>query len=192
MSRLPFLFSWFDISFDHFGRTTTPQQTEIAQDIFLQLEKNGWSCEKPTRELYCDAHAKFLADRFVEGTCPKCQYEDARGDQCDKCGGTLDAIELINPACKLCKEARAANPAYEMKAPRIVESQHLFLDLERLQPELAAWVGKASVKGFWSDNAIQITQGQLSQGLKPRPITKDLKWGTPVPKPGYENKVFYV
>lgn len=73
----------FNIGFDQFGRTTTPQQTEIAQDIFLQLEKNGWSTVKPTRELYCDAHKKFLADRFVEGTCPKCQYEDARGDQCD-------------------------------------------------------------------------------------------------------------
>lgn len=80
------IYEWFNIKFDQFGRTTTPQQTEIAQDIYLKLEKNGWSTEKPTRELYCEFHKKFLADRFVEGTCPKpnCGYDDARGDQCDK------------------------------------------------------------------------------------------------------------
>lgn len=80
------IYDWFNIDFDKFGRTTTPQQTEIAQDIFLQLEQHGWSSEKDTRELYCEAHQKFLADRFVEGTCPHCTYEDARGDQCDKVG----------------------------------------------------------------------------------------------------------
>lgn len=79
-----------------------------------------------------------------------------------------------------------------MSPPKIVSSTHIFLDLEKLQPELTAWIDKAKVKGDWSENAIQITQGQLNNGLKSRPITKDLKWGTPVPKPGYENKVFYV
>ena len=80
------IYEWFDIAFDKFGRTTTPQQTEIAQQIFLQLEKNGWSQEAEVEQLYCDSCARFLADRFVEGICPDatCAYEDARGDQCDK------------------------------------------------------------------------------------------------------------
>lgn len=99
---------------------------------------------------------------------------------------------MIRPACKLCKESAEKDAAYVMAAPRVVESNHIFLDLEKLQPELSEWIKKASVKGEWSDNAIQITMGQLNNGLQSRPITKDLKWGTPVPKAGFEQKVFYV
>jgi methionyl-tRNA synthetase len=84
------------------------------------------------------------------------------------------------------------NPQHPLVPPKIVSSTHLFLDLEKLQPELSAWIEKAKVKGEWSENAIQITNGQLNNGLKSRPITKDLRWGTPVPKPGFEEKVFYV
>jgi len=177
------IYEWFDISFDKFGRTTTPQQTEIAQQIFLELEKNGWSSEAEVEQLYCEKCQRFLADRFVEGTCPDpaCAYDDARGDQCDKCGKLVNATELVNPKCKLCKSS-----------PVVRLSKHLFLDLQKLQPELAAWFEKQSVKGEWSDNAINITEAWLKLGLKPRCITRDLKWGTPVPKLGFEDKVFYV
>lgn len=125
----------------------------------------------------------FLADRFVEGTCPNadCKYEDARGDQCDKCGRLINAVELVNPRCQVCKST-----------PEVRLSRHIFLDLQRAQPMLTEWINTQKVAGEWSDNAITITESWLKLGLKPRCITRDLKWGTPVPKKGFENKVFYV
>jgi methionyl-tRNA synthetase len=95
------IYKWFDISFDHFGRTSTPQQTEIAQGIFRSLMKENRLIEDSMEQLFCDVDQKFLADRFVEGTCPNCQYEDARGDQCDKCQKLLNPTDLINPRCKV-------------------------------------------------------------------------------------------
>jgi methionyl-tRNA synthetase len=95
------IYKWFDISFDHFGRTSTPQQTEIAQGIFRSLMKENRLIEDSMEQLFCDRDQKFLADRFVEGTCPNCQYEDARGDQCDKCQKLLNPTDLINPRCKV-------------------------------------------------------------------------------------------
>src|SRR5690606_14338947 len=134
-------------------------------------------------QLYCEKHDGFLADRFVEGTCPKCNYEDARGDQCDKCGNLLDPFELINPRCKL-----------DGTTPIPRDSKHLFLSLDKLQPALEAWSRKASEEGNWSKNGRIITENWLKEGLRPRCITRDLKWGVPVPKTveGFENKVFYV
>lgn len=175
------VYDWFDIDFDHFGRTTTPQQTEIAQDIFLKLHENGFLEEKTTEQLYCEEHKSFLADRFVEGTCPKCQYEDARGDQCDKCGNLLDPFELINPRCKLDN----AKPV-----PR--NSTHIYLKLADLLEELQKWFEKASAKGQWSKNAVQITSSWINRGLESRCITRDLYWGTPVPLDNYKEKVLYV
>ena len=176
------IYRWFDISFDHFGRTTTQQQTDIAQDIFNKCDSNGYLLADELEQLFCETDNRFLADRFVEGTCPHCAYPDARGDQCDSCGKLLNAIELIQPKCKLCKTA-----------PIVRRSSHLFLDLGKLQHEsLAAWVDERQVEGGWTDNAINITKAWLDGGLKPRCITRDLKWGTPVPKAGYEDKVFYV
>jgi methionyl-tRNA synthetase len=107
--------------------------------------------------------------------------KDARGDQCDQCGHLLNAIELINPRCKL-----------DGNKPINKESKHLFLKLDALQPEIDAFVAKSSAEGKWSSNGIHITQSWLKEGLKPRCITRDLKWGTPVPAPGFESKVFYV
>ena len=174
-------YKWFDIDFDHFGRTTTPQQTEIAQDIYLKLEKKNHVFEDTVTQLYCEKHGSFLADRFVEGTCPLCGYDDARGDQCDKCGKLLNATELVNPRCKL-----------DNATPVVRNSKHLFLNLTDLQPTLENWFHKTSQEGFWSTNSSNITQNWLKEGLKPRCITRDLKWGTAVPKEGFENKVFYV
>lgn len=175
------VYDWFDIDFDHFGRTTTPQQTEIAQDIFLKLYNNGYLEEKTTEQLYCEEHKSFLADRFVEGTCPKCQYEDARGDQCDKCGNLLDPFELINPRCKL-----------DNAKPVPKNSTHIYLKLGDLLDELQEWFQKASAEGAWSKNATQITSSWIKRGLESRCITRDLFWGTPVPLDNYKEKVLYV
>lgn len=175
------VYKWFNISFDHFGRTPTQQQTDIAQDIFTKLYKNGYLEEQVTTQPYCETHKSFLADRFVEGTCPLCNYEDARGDQCDKCGHLLDPLELKNPRCKL----DGATPV-----PR--ETKHVYLGLDKLQPAVQKWFEEESKKGNWSSNGIQITASWLKEGLRPRGITRDLKWGTAVPLEGYEDKVMYV
>lgn len=175
------VYDWFEIDFDYFGRTTTPLQTEIAQDIFMKLYDNGYLEEQTTEQLYCEVHNAFLADRFVEGTCPKCAYEDARGDQCDKCGNLLNPLELINPRCKL----DDAKPV-----PR--NSTHIYLKLNELEPALKEWVEAAAEKGAWSKNSKTITNSWLKQGLEPRGITRDLKWGTPVPLEKFKDKVLYV
>jgi len=175
------VYDWFDIAFDYFGRTTTEQQTIIAQDIFTKLYKNGYMEERTTTQPYCESHHSFLADRFVEGTCPKCQYDDARGDQCDKCGSLLDPFELINPHCKI----DGATPV-----PR--DTTHIFLRLDKAQPDIEKWFSKSSVEGAWPQNGISITKSWLDKGLEGRSITRDLSWGTPIPLPGYENKVLYV
>ncbi|CCH44255.1 methionyl-tRNA synthetase [Wickerhamomyces ciferrii] len=175
------VYKWFQIEFDHFGRTTTQQQTDIAQDIFLKLNENGYLEEQSMRQLYCPVHKGFLADRFVEGECPKCGYEDARGDQCDKCGALLDPFELVKPRCKL-----------DNASPEERTSNHVFLSLDKLEPETRAWFEGAAKKGDWSKNGVAITQNWLNEGLNARCITRDLKWGTPVPLEKFADKVLYV
>lgn len=175
------VYKWFQIGFDYFGRTTTQQQTEIAQDIFMKLHDNDYLEEQTMKQLYCPVHKSFLADRYVEGECPKCHYEDARGDQCDKCGGLLDPFELINPRCKL-----------DNATPEIKSSDHIFLSLDKLEDGIKTWVDKSSNEGNWSKNSRTITNSWLKDGLKPRCITRDLVWGTPVPLEKYNDKVLYV
>jgi len=177
------VYKWFNISFDHFGRTSTKEQTDISQDIFMKLYRNGYLEEKTTKQPYCETHNSFLADRFVEGTCPLCKYEDARGDQCDKCGHLLDPLELINPRCKL-----------DGASPVVRETKHMYLCLDKLQPAEEEWFKKSSKEGKWSSNGIQITSSWLKEGLHPRGITRDLKWGTRIPSEleGYDDKVMYV
>jgi methionyl-tRNA synthetase len=177
------VYKWFNISFDHFGRTSTKEQTEISQDIFMKLYKNGYLEEKTTKQPYCETHNSFLADRFVEGECPLCHYEDARGDQCDKCGHLLDPLELINPKCKL-----------DGASPVVRETKHMYICLDKLQPAEEEWFKKSSTEGKWSSNGIQITSSWLKEGLHARGITRDLKWGTKIPSEleGYDDKVMYV
>ncbi len=175
------IYDWFNISFDTFGRTSTKAHTEITQDIFSKLNKNGYIIEANVEQLYCERCNKFLADRFVEGTCPSCGYEDARGDQCDKCGSMLNAVELKNPRCKVCNST-----------PVIKETDHLFIDLPKLKPKLLKWIDKRSVEGNWSNNAKTMTYAWIKEGLKKRAISRDLKWGVPIPLEKYKNKVFYV
>jgi len=172
------VYSWFLCSFDAFGRTSSKTNAETTIDIFQKLDKNGYIIEDTLEQLYCEHDDKFLADRFVEGTCPKCGYENARGDQCDSCGNLLNAVELINPKCKTCGGT-----------PIVRKTKHLFMDLPKLEPKLKAWIDDSSKN--WADNAKTLTYAWLKEGLKPRCITRDLKWGIPVPKEGYENKVFY-
>ncbi|XP_070645499.1 methionine--tRNA ligase, cytoplasmic isoform X2 [Bos indicus] len=187
------IYRWFNISFDFFGRTTTPQQTKITQDIFQRLLARGFVLQDTVEQLRCEHCARFLADRFVEGVCPFCGYEEARGDQCDKCGKLINAIELKKPQCKVCRSC-----------PVVKSSQHLFLDLPKLSQtssvllcyQLAArveeWLEKTLPGSDWTANARFIIRSWLRDGLKPRCITRDLKWGTPVPLEGFEDKVFYV
>ncbi|KAJ3259482.1 putative methionine--tRNA ligase, cytoplasmic protein rar1 [Chytriomyces hyalinus] len=174
-------YDWFDVDFDFFGRTSTPAQTKITQDIFNKLDKNGKTEHQTVTQLYCEQHQSFLADRFVHGTCPNCAYDDAGGDQCDQCGKLLNATELINPKCKL-----------DGAKPIIRDSRHIFLNLTDAQERLEEWVNESSVKGKWSSNSINITKSWLKEGLKPRCITRDLKWGVQVPKDEFKDKVFYV
>ena len=173
------IYKWFDIGFDYFGRSATPWQTEITQSIFLALRENGFIEQKTEMQLFCPKHERFLADRFVEGTCPHCAYLDARGDQCDKCGNLLDPMELIDPRCKI-----------DGASPEPRETTHFYVCLDALQPKVEEFVSKNGHK--WSSNAQAITNSWLKQGLHPRSITRDLKWGVPVPLEGYEDKVFYV
>ncbi len=173
------IYDWFEISFDKFGRTTTETQTKVAQDIFWELKNANMLIEDSMDQLYCDSCERFLADRFVEGHCPFCNFEDARGDQCDACGKLINAPELKNPRCKLCS-----------KPPQVKSSKHIFIDLPQIEPELNKWLEQSSQA--WTNNARVIAKSWLRGGLQPRCITRDLKWGTPVPLPGYESKVFYV
>ncbi|XP_051985562.1 methionine--tRNA ligase, cytoplasmic isoform X2 [Xyrauchen texanus] len=175
------IYQWFQVDFDYFGRTTTQQQTEIAQDIFWRLHERGFLLEDTVEQLRCENCQRFLADRFVDGTCPHCHYPEARGDQCDKCGRLINAVDLRNPQCKVCKET-----------PVIRSSKHLFLDLPKLEGELEQWLERSISSGDWTANARHITRSWIRDGLKPRCITRDLKWGTPVPHQDFKDKVFYV
>ena len=175
------IYAWFGIAFDTFGRTSTPEHTEITQSIFLDLDRNGFITEQTLEQLYCDHCGRFLADRYIRGTCPACGYIGARGDQCEHCGKLLDPTDLVNPRCSTCGEA-----------PHPRSTTHLYIDLPSVKSRLEPWMREASEKGFWAKNAVQMTQAWLRDGLKPRAITRDLKWGIPVPRKGFENKVFYV
>ena len=174
------VYKWFNIGFDKFGRTTTEKQTKIAQDIFMKLYDNGLLTEKSTTQLYDETHHKFLADRYVEGTCPLCGYEDARGDQCDGCGQLLNPLELKDPRSKLGGKVI------------IRDSNHIFLCLDKLQKQTEEWAKKSYTKGKWSPNGIQITNSWFKKGLNERGITRDLEWGTPVPLSSMDGKVLYV
>ncbi|KAK4252143.1 tRNA synthetases class I (M)-domain-containing protein [Corynascus novoguineensis] len=196
------IYDWFRLDFDVFGRTPTDEHTAIVQDIFTRLWKNGFIEQRETTQAYCPTHSSFLADRYVEGECSLCHDKGARGDQCDACGNLLDPLEpdrdasgnqetkatgwLINPRCKL-----------DGTAPERRQTKHLYLRLDALQPEVEKWL--RSVEKGWSANCVSISHSWLDQGLKPRGITRDLKWGVPIPTgleglsdEDYAKKVFYV
>ena len=175
------IYDWFKIDFDKFGRTSNEQCTEITQSLFNDLDKAGLISESVTKQLYCPECRMFLADRYVDGTCPKCGSTKARGDQCDDCGSLLDPTDLKEPRCHTCGST-----------PELRETKHLYINLPALSDRLGAWAETASREGRWADNAVNITKAWIRDGLESRAITRDLKWGIPVPKSGYESKVFYV
>ena len=170
----------FNLSFDFFGRTSTEQNKEMTYHIFEQLDKNGFIEERVIKQVYSIDDKMFLADRYITGTCPYCGYDKARGDQCENCTKVLEPTELLD----------ARSSISGSKNLEVRETKHLFLSLPKIEGELAAWL--KTKEPFWPDIAYTIAQKWLKEGLKERCITRDLKWGFPVNKPGYEDKVFYV
>jgi len=171
-------FSSMDIKFDFFTRTSFKEHWKTAQEIFLDLLGKGFLSEKPMISPYCAKCGRFMPDRYIEGTCPYCGFKQARGDQCDECGRTLDPQELIDPRCVLCHET-----------PEFRETSHFFLRLDLFQDRLTEWL---EGKNFWRTNVLAFTRNFISSGLKERPITRDLDWGVPIPLEGYEHKRIYV
>jgi methionyl-tRNA synthetase len=175
-----FLESWqkLGISFDLFTTTGTQNHTEVTQDIFLTLLKKGYIYKDSVSQPYCPQCQRFLPDRYIEGICPFCQSEGARGDQCDSCGKPMNPAELIEPRCRLC----GTTPVFK-------DSEHFFLKLSAFQDKLLEWV---KPKSYWRTNVLNFTVRYLEDGLKDRAITRDIDWGVPVPLEGYEKKRIYV
>jgi len=167
------------LSYDLFTRTHTHNHAQVVQDLFLGNYEGGTIVLDTMIGTYCPHDERFLADRYVEGTCPFCGYEDARGDQCDTCGRPLNAIELGTPRCKLC-----GNP------PEFRETEHFFLDLPAFDGRLRQYL--ADKASYWRPNVFNFTLGLLNEGLRPRPITRDIEWGVPIPLPDYDDKRIYV
>lgn len=199
------IYDWFRIDFTIFGRTPTEQHTEIVQDIFKRLWSNGFIEERETIQPYCPKHESFLADRFVEGECSICHYQDARGDQCDACGNLLDPLQPVAQENDVAGQAQESKPTGWLINPRCKldgatpeprPTKHLFLRLDALKDDVITWFRSANKE--WSSNCVAITESWISRGLQARGITRDLKWGVPIPKcPGlseedYRDKVFYV
>ena len=173
------IYKRFRLSFDYFGRTSSPQNHEMTRRIFLCLHRNGYIAERTTKQLWCEEDQRYLPDRFVEGTCPRCGYESARGDQCDNCNTLLDPTDLI--------DARSAISGSTNLETR--EVRHLFLELPKLADRIRSWV---DTRESWPRTTRSIAYKWLDEGLQDRCITRDLKWGVPVPLEGWEDKVFYV
>jgi len=171
-------FTELGLSFDLFTHTDTKNHHDVSQDMFLKLVENGYIHKDVMRQLYCEQEQRYLPDRYVEGTCPLCGFENARGDQCDNCGRPLDATELIEPRCK-----------FDGSTPVVRETEHFFLDLPAFSDRLMAWLED---KDYWRPNVLNFTMNMLKDGLRPRPITRDMEWGIDVPVEGYEDKCIYV
>lgn len=170
------------ISFDLFTETDTENHWAVTQEMFLEHIKNEVVYRDRMPQLYCVDCNKWLADRYVEGTCPHCGFDGARGDQCDNCGRTYDAIELLRPRCKYCGGSNI----------EVRETEHFFLDLGALNDPLLKWVSDGS-KGHWRPNVYNYTLSRLaSHELRGRPITRDISWGVTIPVEGFENKRVYV
>ena len=168
------------LSYDLFTRTTTRNHYAVAQELFRTLHRNGYMIPQTTTGAVSPSTGRTLPDRYIEGTCPICGYDGARGDQCDNCGNQLDAADLINPHSRINGEV-----------PRFVETEHFFLDLPALADALGTWLqGRTD----WRPNVLRFSLNLL-EDLRPRAMTRDIDWGIPVPLPGWEdnaNKRLYV
>jgi methionyl-tRNA synthetase len=161
-----------------FTTTDTANHATVTHDIFLSLLEKGYIYRGSMPQAYCPSCKRSLPDRYVEGTCPNCNYNGARGDQCDNCGRTLNPSDLIDVRCRTC----SSTPVFE-------SSEHYFLKLSAFEEQLRKWVGD---KTFWRQNVQNFTLGFLEGGLKDRAITRDIEWGVSVPQPGFEKKRIYV
>ncbi len=171
-------FERFGISFDLFTSTGTENHAEVAQDMFLRLHEQGHIYEAEMTMLFDPEAERFLPDRYVEGTCPYCDYDGARGDQCDECGRTMDALELINPRSR-----------FSDATPEPRQTNHCFLRLSAFNDELLEWV---EPQEHWRPAVRNFTLGLLREGLHDRAITRDIEWGIDVPLDGWDDKRIYV
>lgn len=158
------------LSYDLYTRTTTPNHTAVVQEVFTALYDNGYVVAQTQMGAISPSTGRTLPDRFIEGTCPICGFDGARGDQCDNCGNQLDPIDLINPRSRTNGET-----------PRFVETEHFFLDLPKLADQLGEWL---QARTDWRPNVLKFSQNLL-ENLRPRAITRDLDWGVPVPLEGW-------
>jgi methionyl-tRNA synthetase len=165
------------ISFDLFTRTTTDNHYKLVQDIFSTLYKKQYIYKKSIEAFYCNNCKRFLPDRYIEGCCPHCGCENARGDQCDECGKLIDPEELTKVTCKICGGT-----------PEIKTSDHLFFALSKFEKKLLDWIKD---KTHWKPSVLKFTNNWLKDGLKDRAITRDIKWGIKVPVDGFDEKRIY-
>ncbi|MBN2603839.1 MAG: methionine--tRNA ligase [Candidatus Thermoplasmatota archaeon] len=168
----------FGISFDLFTRTTTDNHKQVVQEIFTLMYKKDYIYIKQVDSLFCETCDRFLPDRYIEGKCPHCGNESARGDQCDECGKLLDPQDLQLVRCKICGNT-----------PKIKTSEHFFLALSKFEPKLLDWI---KAKKYWKASVFKFTENWLKNGLEDRAITRDMTWGIPVPLEEFENKRIYV
>jgi len=173
-------FEDFGITFNNYSRTSAEVHHKTASDFFVKLYEQGDFIEETTEQLYDQEAQQFLADRFVIGTCPKCGFEEAYGDQCENCGSTLNATDLINPKSTI-----------SGAVPSLKETKHWFLPLDRYEDFLTKWILEGH-KNDWKPNVYGQCKSWIDDGLKPRAVTRDLDWGIPVPVEGGEGKVLYV
>lgn len=173
-------FGEFGISFDIYSRTSNEIHHETASEIFLSLYRKGVFTEKVTQQYYDEEAGQFLADRYIYGICPHCKYEKAYGDQCESCGSTLNATDLINPCSAL-----------SGSAPVLKETKHWFLPLDKYEAWLKEWILEGH-KDDWKINVYGQCRSWIEQGLQPRAVTRDIDWGVKVPLPDAEGKVLYV
>jgi len=174
------LFQGMGLSYDLFTSTHTENHFDISQKIFLALLENGYLFPKESMQWYSPQAGRFLPDRYVEGVCYICGAEGARSDQCDACGNVLEPEKLINPRSKI-----------DGSIPELRPTTHYYLDLSKLEPKVAQFLRER--RSYWRETVVGQSLGQIeSEGLKPRPITRDLEWGIPVPVEGWEDKRLYV
>ena len=173
-------FDDFGISFDYYGRTSSDIHRETAQEFFKTMHANDCFETQTTEQLYDTKEDQFLADRYVVGTCPKCNNTEAYGDQCESCGSSLNATDLIEPKSAISGET-----------PSLKTTTHWYLPLDRYEDFLRSWILE-SHKSDWKTNVLGQVKSWIDDGLKPRAVTRDLSWGIPVPVAGGENKVLYV
>lgn len=173
------IYNWFEISYDIFSRTSNKIHHETVRNFFKLLYNNGFIKEESIEIPYSNSLQRSIADRYIEGICPKCNYDHANGDQCDKCGSVLEPKDLINPYCTV-------DGSTDID---FIETNHLFLDLSIISDIIKNWIEQ---NHKLNNQVKKLSLGWIKQGIKPRDIVRDLKWGVKIPLPGYEDKVFYV